>query len=274
MSLQLLELSVRVLGTAAIVYAVSRTVASLGPHLGGLVAGLPVVVGPGLFFLALDLSAEQLATAAAATVLVLPATLVFMFAYAVSAAVLPPLLAAALALAGWLVAALLLSLLPANAPAAFAFFVGTALLFRGLLAGRPQGAVAPTAPQREGVLAVRAILAGILVGAVTLAADVAGPRLAGMLLSVPVAMIVIAVSVHRDRGAPALVGTLRSAFLGTVSIAAFGFTVALAAPAAGGLGALAAALLASLGLMAALVTWQARIGGGLRRGARGPRSRR
>lgn len=261
----------RVITTAAIVLAVTLTVERAGPRLGGAVAGLPIVLGPGLAFLALTLPPEALAEAASFALLSLTATQAFLLAHALAARRLSPLPTLALAVAGWAAAAAALALLTEAAPgvmsgrtagplaAAALFLVATALI-RGVLGALRPPQAAPPRGAGVAALLLRAGLAGLLVGVVTLAAGVLGPRAAGLLLAFPVGMVTIALSLHQRLGAGATIATLHAAALGMSSLAAFCLITALAAPALPLWAALTLALAGSASVSGALA-WRARSGG-------------
>ncbi len=248
-----LAFAARMLATAGIVLAVTLVVGRVGPRLGGVVAGLPIVVGPGLVFLALDEPPAYVAEAALFTLVSLSATQGFMLAYGSAARRWRPLSAIGAAVAAWALCAAALSGGTPGPWGAFALFVAAALVTRwalGRLRRKPDHA--PPAGG-GGMLLLRAALAGVLVGAITVASEALGPRLAGLLLAYPVGMTVIAVTIHQRQGAETAIGTLHAAALGTISIAAFGLAVALLAVPLGALTALGPALIAALAVTGALI---------------------
>src|SRR5690606_18972202 len=90
MSLSLLDLPVvplliRMAATAFVVIGVAVAVGRLGPIVGGALAGLPIVLGPGFLFLAMQAPPDFAASAAAYSLLSLCATQLFLLAYIVAA---------------------------------------------------------------------------------------------------------------------------------------------------------------------------------------------
>lgn len=255
---------VRALTTAAVVLAVTLTVERAGPRLGGAVAGLPIVLGPGLAFLALTVPAEALAEAATFALLSLSATQGFVLAHALAARRLAPVPALAVAVAGWAAAAAALAGLAEAGPAvlsgpagAAGLFLAATLLTRLALAALRPAQAAPVRGAGVAALVLRAGLAGLLVGAVTLAAGALGPRAAGLLLAFPVGMVTIALSLHQRLGAGATIATLHAAALGMVSLAGFCLITALAVPRMPVWAGLSLALLGAAAVSGTLA-WRAR----------------
>lgn len=253
MSLAVAAFLVRVLATAGIVLGVTVLVARLGPRIGGVVAGLPIVVGPGLFFLALDEPPAYVAQAAVFTLVSLSATQSFVLGFALSARRCSPGVALLWAFGAW--AATALALMPVNLDAwsAFALFVAAAV-FAWLVIGR-LGVREFSRPRSGGLasLLLRAGLAGLLVGATTLASARLGAHLSGILLAYPVGMTVIAYTIHQRDGPETLIGVMRAVSLGTISIASFGFVTAVTMEAWGAPASLSAALVASLAVTASFL---------------------
>ncbi len=248
-----LAFAVRMLATAGVVLAVTLIVGRVGPRLGGVVAGLPIVVGPGLVFLALDERPAYVAEAALFTLVSLSATQGFMLAYGAAARCWGPLRAVAAAFAAWALCAAALFGVTPGPWGAFALFVAAALVARWALGQLRGGADQAPPAGGWGMLLLRAALAGVLVGAITVTSEALGPRLAGLMLAYPVGMTVIAVTIHQRQGAETAIGTLHAAALGTISIAAFGLAVAVLAMPLGALMALGPALIAALVVTGALI---------------------
>lgn len=220
---------VRLLATAGIVLGITIAVGRLGATAGGLLAGMPIVVGPGLFFLALEKDAAFVAGAATFALLSLCATQSFMLAYLAAARRFAPLPSVSLAFLAWLAAALALSRFDTNAAAALALFAAATIIAR--LCGKRLLVPGKLTRGRDSRLALvlRAGLAGVLVGAVAAASGSLGPQLSGLLLAYPVGMTVIAASIHIRYGAATVTHTLYATALGNTSLAAFCFVVAIGA---------------------------------------------
>src|SRR5690554_1274743 len=67
----------KLVATAVIVVGVAVAVGRLGPRLGGILAGMPVILGPGYFFMLQEQSAPFVQDAVLATLHALVATLLF-----------------------------------------------------------------------------------------------------------------------------------------------------------------------------------------------------
>lgn len=252
-----IELSVRILATAAIVVGVTLAAEHLGPKLGGALAGLPIVIGPAFFFLVRDQSVAFSADAAAAALTSLAATQAFLLGYVAVAERSRAAIGAAVV--AWLLAASLLSLVPASPWLGLAIFTASMLAARFLATRflRPHGPARARGSFLS--LVLRGLAAGLLVAAVTLAADRLGPVWAGFLIAYPIGMTVISVTLHQRLGSAIAVATLHATMLGIASLAAFAFVLALALPPLGPTAAFAAALAASVLVTMVLVALAARL---------------
>lgn len=252
------ELGIRIVATAVIVIGVALAVERLGPAIGGALAGLPIVIGPGFFFIARDHSAAFTADAGTASLLSLCATEAFLLAYCWVAFRHRPALALGAATLAWFVMVFLLLPLPPRVFLALGMFVCAAVLarwigqrFRSVAAGRK-------AAGGHLLLIVRGVAAGILVAAATLAADYLGSGWSGFIMTYPIGFSVISVTVHQRAGASTVIATLHSAMLGVASLAAFSFTLSFSIETIGTMPALTAALGASVAVTAALALRSAR----------------
>ena len=222
-------LTVRILTTAFVVMAVSWAVGAFGPFIGGALAGLPIILGPGFYFLAMEAPAAFVAQAASYALLSLCATQCFLLAYIATAENLRPWGALVCAIGTWVLVALLLQLLPARpivGTLAFAVATGLCLSFgrRFVRHGAPVKGKAGF-----GLLATRGMLAGALVAAVTTASHWLGSAGAGLLLAFPIGYTVVAMTIHHTLGSASVITTLYSALLGTASLAGFCMTLAFTA---------------------------------------------
>lgn len=244
------ELFLRAVATAAVVVGVTIAVERMGAVIGGALGGLPIVIGPGFFFLLQEQSTDFVVGAAISSLIALTASQAFLTGYIVVARLSPAAILAASTC--WLLAALLLSQAPASSWfGAGLFFVSTALgrfLTRGFDHTHRKVRV------RGGwlLLLSRGIAAGLLVAGVTAAADRIGDLWTGFLMTYPIAMTVISVTVHQRSGADIVVATLRSMMLGIGSIAAFTFTLAVALSPFGEFWAFVAALAAGAAITGGL----------------------
>lgn len=246
------QMGIRMGATAAVVIGVALAVGRLGPAVGGRLAGLPIVLGPGFLFLMRQAPADFVAEAATHAILSLAATQLFLLTYVALARRAPPLGALLAAVGVWTLAALALGALSPGPLAGAALFAAVTLL--AWAAGR---AFVRAAPRRGGaenprLLLVRGLLAGLLVAVVTVLAGRLGPGTAGLLMAFPVGYTVLSVTLHERLGADLAAATLHSAILGTVSLAGFCGTLAVAAPVWPAAGAFLAALTVSLAITAGL----------------------
>lgn len=248
----LIEVLTRIVGTAAIVIGITLAVERLGPKIGGALAGLPIVIGPAFFFMLHEQSVAFSADVAAASLTSLTATQAFLLGYiAVAARSRAAIGAACLA---WAISAWLLSWIPPSPWAGLLIFVAATVVARNL-AGRflrPHGV-----SRVQGtyiLLFLRGIAAGLLVAAVTLAADQLGPVWAGFLLTYPISLTVISVTIHQRSGADVAIATLRAVMLGISSLAAFTFALSLTLLPLGPIIAFAAALAAGV-LVTIVLVW-------------------
>lgn len=242
----MLELAVKMIATAVVVIGVALAVARLGPRLGGVVAGTPIILGPGFFFLGLEQTPEFLTSAAVSSLHALTATLAFLIAYVLVAGRLGAVASVATAILAWLVFALGFSLLPGSwgiALAAYGAVYAVALMIQRRLR-LPQARA--RAPVRWMDLLVRGGVAGILVGVATTVGAAAGPAVSGTLVGFPVGFTVISLTLHQRFGAPVARATLAAAQSGMASLVAFAAAEAIAAPLLGGMGAFWVALGSSL----------------------------
>ncbi|QCO55435.1 hypothetical protein EOK75_06470 [Pseudorhodobacter turbinis] len=216
---------VRVLSTAGIVIGITLAVERLGPKIGGALAGLPIVIGPAFFFIVRDHSVAFSANAAAASLISLTATQAFLIGYiAVAAKSRAAIFAATLA---WVVCAWVLSWIPPSPwtglliflPAMIAVRFCSRRFLRPFTPGRARGTLT--------LLVVRGVAAGLLVAGVTAASWRLGSVWAGLLISYPIGLTVIAMTIHHRSGAAMVISTLRAVILGVLSPVAFTFVLAV-----------------------------------------------
>ena len=222
------ELVFRMVTTSFIVIAVALAVGRFGPLIGGAIAGLPIVLGPGFYFLIARAPTNFVSEAAAYSVLSLCATQVFTFAYIATAANRSPLLAIAIATCSWFISVSVLRLLPPDPWLAIALFILFTAIARKGAAHFRRDAIKIKRSENLSLLLLRGGLAGILVAVVTASANHLGTDWSGLLLAYPVGYTVIAVTIHRQFGSNILIATLTSTLLGTGSLAAFCASLSLA----------------------------------------------
>lgn len=246
-------LVVRMATTAFVVIAVAWAVGRFGPIIGGALAGLPMILGPGFYFLIAQAPADFVRQSAAYALLSLCATQLFVLAYIVCANRLPPIISLSFAVFTWIVAALLLRSLPAQPMIGIVLFAFVTV-FCLRVGGRFAMAEASTKGHAGfGLLLIRGVLAGLLVAIVTTASAWLGPAGAGLILAFPIGYTVIAVTIHQTLGSASVIATLQSALLGTSSLAGFCATLAALVPYWPANAALGAALTTSVLITLGLV---------------------
>lgn len=222
------QLFVRMAATALVVIGVALAVGRLGPMIGGALAGLPIVLGPGFYFLVIQTPPEFVSDAAVYSLLSLCATQIFLLMYILSAdrvGALPSLLAA---LAAWAVSAALFRLLTPQLLLVMLLFAVVTVTGRRLAAGFIEEASVPARATDFHMLLLRALLAGLLVTIVTALASQLGASASGLLLAFPVGYTVLSVTIHEQFGSAAVKAALYSAILGTISLGGFCATLAFA----------------------------------------------
>lgn len=190
-----------------------------GPNMAGWLAGLPVVVGPILFLVALEQGAAFAQAAAVYTLASVLGVIAFGVAYAWVARKHSTWIALPAALAIWAVVAAPLLVIPLN-PA-----ISAALAFGALIAAPylyPKLAMSPSAVRMPLAELLFRMLAGAgLTLAVTTIAQTGGARVSGMLALFPVLTAVLAIFTHRNAGAAHAIALLRGLARGLYSLAAF-----------------------------------------------------
>lgn len=212
---------IKLLATASIVILVALSVGRLGPRLGGILAGTPVILGPGYFFMLREQSAGFVQDAVLSTLHALVATLLFTVCFVLTAARLSALRSLALASLLWVPGALLFTQMPGGLPGAIAAYLAVLLVAevvnRWLRLGQP------VVVARSGWLdlLLRGLLAGAVVSLVTTLAARSGPALSGVILGFPVGILTIAWALHERYGAEVARMTVSMTQRGMLSLLAF-----------------------------------------------------
>lgn len=248
----ILALAVKILATGFIVIVITVAVARLGPRIGGILAGTPIVIGPAFYFLGHEQSAQFVVAAAISTLHALAATLMFLMAYVSVAGRLSAVASAAVGVGSWLVGAVLFSQLPQGIWPALIVY---AAIFAGALVLEYQLRLAETratAGARWGDLLLRGASAGVLVGATTTIGAHFGPTLSGVLAGFPVGFLVISLTLYQRFGSVLARTTMVAAQRGMLSLVAFAAAMAVLTPTWGVNTAFWSALVGSL-LVSALL---------------------
>jgi hypothetical protein len=247
------ELATRMGATAVVVVAVALAIGRFGPTIGGALAGLPIVLGPGFFFLIERASPAFVADAAAFSIYGLCATQVFLLAYISAAKYTRPALSFCAAVSAWLVAAAPLQLLAPDPLLGAILFVGLTWGARRLGIRLRTEASTGERKGRPGLLLLRGGLAGLLVALVTASASGIGPEWSGILLSFPIGLTVIAVTTHEQLGRGGAIMALHSALLGTASLGGFCATLSLTVRDVPAKGSFVMAVIVSIGITLSLI---------------------
>ena len=230
-----LKLTIVPLLIAAITFAGHRW----GPAVAGWLAGLPVVAGPVLFFIAIEQGPSFAATAAIGTLAGVVGAVSFAIVYAWVATrfAWPTSFVCGLAAYFACVAVLYLS-----SPSIYlAALVTVASLVLGPRLFPRTASKAAIVVSSYAEVACRMLAGAALVVLVTHFAANLGPQLSGLLAVFPVITSVLAVFSHRYSGYECTVLLLRGVLFGLIAFAAFCLALALLLPAWGiGLGFLAA----------------------------------
>jgi uncharacterized membrane protein (GlpM family) len=202
-----------------------------GPSVAGWLSGLPVVVGPILFFLAIEQGQVFAAQSATAALSAMFAMIAFCVTYAQVAQRAKWPWALVISLLVWATAAVVLSLIPPSL-ALSVIAAATALLAAPYLFPSVQPIVSGPAPKSDKLL-LRMIAGALLTLAVTLLASTVGDRWSGLLAVFPVLGSVMAVFSQQTRGPAFTAALLRATATGMYSFSAFCLVLTLALPSLG-----------------------------------------
>lgn len=222
----------KVVATGLSVMGITLAADRFGSAIGGALAGLPVVVGPAMYFLYRDFGGAFAADASTSSLMSLSATQVFLVVYCLAAVRRGARLSLALASAAWLAVAFLLSFLPQSPRLGLLLFVLAALgarrAVRPLVAAPP--AAAEDRPLSLALIAARATAAGLLVAVATLVAGWLGSGWSGIIAAYPIGFSFVILTLHLELGGARAIATSHAAMLGLSSLAAFAFALAAAMP--------------------------------------------
>ncbi|OEE48607.1 hypothetical protein A1OS_23660 [Enterovibrio norvegicus] len=199
-----------------------------GPATAGLLAGLPVVGGPILFFIAFENDQFFAAAASSASLSAVGASISFNVAYAHAASQWRWQKALLISLTVWLLVAMALSQLPLGAMysgvVALMFLVFAPLLFPSIKA------ISVENTSGSGELILRMLFSAALVVFVTILAKKLGSNWSGLLAVFPVPGIILAVFSHRKFGADYTRVLLKAFCSGLYAFASFTFVLTITLP--------------------------------------------
>jgi len=230
-----LKLTIVPLLIAAITFAGHRW----GPAVSGWLAGLPVVAGPVLFFIAIEQGTAFAATAAVGTLAGVVGAVAFAIVYAWVATHFAWPTSFGCGLVAYFAVVAVLNLIAPSLYLAALVSVGSLVVGPRLFPRTSTTAVIVVSSHAE--VACRMLAGAVLVVLVTHFAANLGPELSGLFAVFPVITSVLAVFSHRHSGYECTVLLLRGLLFGLIAFAAFCLALAMLLPAWGtGLGFLAA----------------------------------
>jgi len=246
-------LAVKMLCTTFVVVAVSWSVGALGPVIGGALSGLPIILGPGFYFLIQQSPLLFVSHAATSALTALCATQLFLLTYMATARWGRPLVSIVCAIGVWLLVAVICSSLSVPPMTGTLLYLGLTLVC--LRVGRQWLLPTRAAAGRAGLSALlaRGVIAGCVVAAVTAASRWLGSAASGVLLAFPIGYTVISTTVHQKMGNAAVIATLYSSLLGTLSLACFCCVLSVMLPVWPAHLALVSALVAAVGATVCLI---------------------
>ncbi|MGE8319270.1 MAG: hypothetical protein ACN6O3_11040 [Comamonas sp.] len=220
-----------------------------GAPIAGWLAGLPLVAGPILYFLALEQGPQFAAGAASAALAAILASVSFSVAYAHGCQRFRWPGALLGGMAAWLAAATLLARAPDSVVASALIALAALLLAPHAFPAISSAGAGHHLGRAEMVL--RMLAGALLTMGVTLVATTLGPRWSGLLAVFPVLGSVLAVFSHRAQGAAFAAVLLRSMATGLYSFLAFCLVLAVLLPRWGTAAGFAGAAAVSLAVQAA-----------------------
>lgn len=197
-----------------------------GPSIAGWLAGLPVVAGPILFFLAVERGQVFASAAATASLSAVFASVTFSLAYAHAAQRLPWLPSVLFGLSAWGAAAFALSWLPLSTGLSLRIALLTLVAAPHLFPTKRAAQTTHLVTATE--LVCRMLAGAALTVAVTVSAGALGQSWSGLLAVFPVLGLVLAVFSHRTEGSAFVAALLRAMATGLYSFSAFCFALSLA----------------------------------------------
>ena len=199
-----------------------------GPEVAGWLAGMPLLTGPILFLLALEMGPAFAAASATVSLSAVLGAVVFIVVYARVCVHRPPPSALAAGLLAWCCTALLLPRLPLNNATALAIALISLLIAPRLMPRLALNKLSAPLPRWE--LPLRMLAGAVVTLTVTALAAVLGPAWTGMFAVFPVLAIVLAVFSHYASGPAFATILLRSMLFGLYAFTSFCLAIALLLP--------------------------------------------
>jgi hypothetical protein len=197
-----------------------------GPSVAGWLAGFPMVVGPILFFLAIDRGAPFAANAASASLLAMSASVVLSLVYCHCCTRLGWPASITLAMLAWTLTVTALVQLPSSAYLSLAIAGGILIAAPFLFPRMSEPPNLRSLPGYEVV--IRMIAGALLTIAATALSTYVSSAWSGVLAGFPVLLIVISTFSHHTNGPSFVVSLFRVTIKGLYSFLAFAFTLSVA----------------------------------------------
>ncbi len=252
---------IKILTTVGIVLALSLVAERAGPRMAGVLSGYPLGVALSLFFIGLEISPEFAAQSAVFAIAGLCATQTFVWVYYLASRRIRRGCIAASTLAataGYFAAAAALRPIPFNRAAALSAAFGAMAVFTVLFRRIPDARIAHSVRFTPAVFALRALLAALIIVAVTAAAHAVGPAWAGLFSAFPIALYPLLLIVHLTYDKAHVHTIIKHFPRGMGAIAVYALCVSLAYPAWGIGWGTAAAFAAATAYLGAFVFWMSR----------------
>jgi hypothetical protein len=224
------DLAVRAFAISLVVIGSTQAIRWLGPSIGGLIVGMPVVAAPAYFILMLQSSPEFVAESAAYSLLFLCAAQAFLVIFMHCVKRMPAVPCFCLAGTGWLVAILLLQQMPPIPWLGLLCFFTSIVVARYLTKSIVRGEIKMISADSPWLATLKGLCAGLLVTFTIAAAATLGPLWSGILLVFPIGYVAICATALSIYDADTLNAMLYSSMLGALSIACFCFVLAVTLP--------------------------------------------
>lgn len=248
----LVQFLIRGAATAAIVAFVLISVNRFGPTFGGYLTGVPIIIGPGIAFIAIDQEPLTVLEVSRAALAALYGTQAFLVSFVFSTRRgLPAPVSLFLALTMWLVAVVVLVPLRLPLPILMAGFVLLTLASRAWMGKFLSNHLLPRHLNVKEAL-LRGLIGGAIVATACLTGHLLRPEVGGIIVALPVALLMITTSVRSRYGFEMLANLAHAALLGVGGLAIFAFVVAQTIQHTSAVASLTIALLACLAFTAGI----------------------
>jgi len=226
-----------------------------GPRIGGLLAGLPIVTGPALFFFAIEQGNAFAAEASRAVIVSLIGVAASALTYAWAATRAPWWLSLPISWTSFLVTVLVVQRTRVTPTPALAAALASIVLAQVLL---PRSGSQTVGQRPIWDLPLRMIASMALIISITALAERLGPTLSGALTPFPAAMSILLGFSHAQHGSSSAINFLRGFMPGMWSFTAFCFVLSVSIVAVGTEMGFVLALASTVPIQAAVLWWMRR----------------